>query len=233
MADFFGISGDFNSYFGTSSGTNSTSSGSSLLGDYNLIRSGAYKKLLKSYYGENKKTTSTGKTELTAEESASKKKLLSAKDSASALAESAAALKDIDTTDRDALAKKVQSFVDDYNSLIDDTSEVDAKSVLRKTLWMIGDAKSSSNVLTDAGITIGKDNKLAVDTDKLKNADTSVLKTLFNGRNSFAGKIADKASQLVNLSNSAVNSVSKGGSSYTNTGDYKKVNTSTLYEELF
>lgn len=230
MADFFGISGDFNSYFGTSN-TNKSSSGSSMLGDYNLIRSGAYKKLLKSYYGENKKTDSYGKTELTKEESAEKKKLLSTKDAASTLANSAAALKDADITDRDELAKKVQSFVDDYNSLIDDTSSVDAKSVLRKTLWMIGDTKSSANVLSEAGITIGKDNKLKIDADKLKNADSSVLKTLFQGRNSFVSKIADKAQQIENLSNSAVNSVKKG-SSYTNKGDYDKVDTSTLYEDL-
>ena len=57
--NFFGIggfgSGSFmDSYFGTSSGGSSISSMSSMLGDLSMIKSGMYKKALKSYYATQK-----------------------------------------------------------------------------------------------------------------------------------------------------------------------------------
>jgi len=233
MASYFGINGDANSFFSSNFGTSSTnnSSSSSGLGDYAMIRSGAYKKLLNAYYDKNS-TTKTSSNEVSKEEKQATIELTDTKTDATALNKAATTLKSTDFSNRDTVAKNVKSFVDAYNDTIDSTSEVDTKTILRKTLWMIGDTKASSNLLKDAGITIGSDNKLSLNADTLKAADTTTIKTLFSGANSFADKVGNKASDLVNLSNNALKASSTGGM-YTNSGDYSSINTGTLYNSLF
>lgn len=232
MASYFGINGDstsfFTGYFGTSS-TN-TSSSSSGLGDYAMIQSGAYKKLLNKYYDNNTKSTSS--TEVSEEEKQAKIDLNDTKTDATTLSKAATTLKNTDFSNRDTVAKNLQSFVDVYNNTVDATSEVDTKSILRKSLWMIGDTKASADLLKDVGVTIGSDNKLSLNKETLKAADTTTIKTLFSGTNSLADKVGNKATDIVNLSNNALKA-SSSGSIYTNKGDYSSINTSTLYNSLF
>ncbi len=232
MASYFGISGDSTSfisnYFGTSSKDKASSN--SEIGNYAMIRSGAYKKLLNAYY--DKKNTTASSTKAMEAEKQAKIGLNDTKTDATTLNKAATKLKNTDFSNSDTVAKNVQSFVDAYNNSIDTTSEVDTKSILRKTLWMIGDTKASSNLLKDVGITIGSDNKLSLNKETLKAADTATIKTLFSGTNSFADKVANKASDLVNLSNNALKA-SSTANIYTNSGDYSSINTSTLYDSLF
>ena len=87
MSTYFGINSNYN-FFGTSS-SNSTS-GSSLLSDYALIRTGAYKKLMNAYYGD-----SSSKVDSETEQAEKQEKLTlkSVKSGADELYASAKALK--------------------------------------------------------------------------------------------------------------------------------------------
>ncbi|MFA9465771.1 MAG: hypothetical protein ACERKN_15935 [Velocimicrobium sp.] len=233
MASYFGISGDstsfFSSYFGTSSTEDSSSS--TPLSDYAMIQSGAYKKLLNAYYGTNSSTANS--TQESESDTKNKVNLTETKSAATTLEKAATTLKNGDFSESDQVTENVQAFVDAYNETIDSASDVDAKSVLHKTLWMIGNTNASTNLLKDVGITVAPDNKLSLNTDTLKNADESTLKTLFSGTNSFSGKIASKATDLVNLSSRSMKALTSTGSAYTNSGDYSSVNTSNLYDSLF
>lgn len=231
MAGDFGINNNtnlFNSMLGSTS-TGSSTGGSSVLGDYAMIRSGAYKKLLNAYYNEDKKTGSTSVEEAT-EEKAEKNALLTIKTAAAKLGEAATALGKTDGTGEKRL-EAAKSFVEAYNSLLDSTQDVDNTKVLQKTIWMINDVKASDGLLEDAGITIGKDNKLTLNEETFKKAGTSVLSTLFDGRTSLMGKINSKAFDIMNRSTQAITKMN-GGTTYTDKGNYTKVNTSTLYDNL-
>lgn len=238
MANYFGINSDYD-FFGNANG-------SSLLSDYALIRNGAYKKLMNAYYGTGSSTSHSSIKEETVEEKQEKLNLKSTKTAAEGLKTAAASLrngkifepvKNKETGEMEINKKKMEesisAFVKSYNETIEATGEVDATSVLRKTLWMIDDVKANAGLLEDAGITIGQDNKLALNTEKLGEAKISTLKSLFSGSGSVADKIMKKASELGRLSDAAVNSVSKKGVSYTSKGDYESLNTSTIYDSFF
>lgn len=233
MASDFNVNNNanlFNSMFGTTA-TGGSTGGSSVLGDYAMIQSGAYKKLLNAYYDENRKTENTGSTEDTAEQKAEKTALMTIKTAASDLRDAATALSAAEGTGEERL-EKAKSFVKAYNALLDSTEDVENTKVLQKTLWMISDMKVNDGLLADAGITIGADNKLTLNEEKFKSADKSVLDTLLSGRSSLMGKVANKTFDIVNRASEAVTKL-KGGSAYTDRGDYTKLNTSTLYDELF
>lgn len=243
MASDFGVNNNtnlFNSMFGTT-GAGSSTGGSSVLGDYALIQSGAYKKLLNAYYDEDRKNTGSGPVEETPEQKAEKTALATMKTAASDLKKAAAALNDVTALDEktgklastaDERLEKVKDFVKAYNSLLDGTNDVENSKVLQKTLWMIDDFKANQKLLGDAGIKIGADNKLTIDEEKFKAAKDSTLNTLFNGRNSMAGKVMNKA---FDISNRVTETVAKmqGGTVYTDKGDYTKLDTSALYDKLF
>lgn len=188
-------------------------SGSGTIGDYALIQSGSYKKLMKVYYA------SVSESEENAD---STKDMLSAKTDASNLQATAKglvdnkklfeSLKDKDgneildengkkTYDREGIKKAVQKFVDDYNAALDSASNLDNTSVLSRTLRMVKDTQVNSSLLSKVGIKIDKENKLTIDEEKFANADISDLKTLFNGRNSLADKVSRRAEQIYNITN--------------------------------
>lgn len=239
MTSFFGVN---DSFFGTNT---TYSANNNVLGDYAMIKNGTYKKLLNAYYTK-KSNESTDETEDSSEKKSEKTKLLQSKSQAETLKKAADDLKNgklfegtVDeetgkvTYNREEITKKLSSFVDAYNDMLDASSDVDTKSVLQKTLWMIGSTKANSKLLDKVGISIGKDNKLTLDKDKAKDADINSLQVLFSGKGSLADKISSKASEIGNLANSAIKSLSNKGSAYTNKGDYKDLTTSTLYDGLF
>ena len=219
----------FGSYNTTPMGLNLYSS----LGDYSSIRTGSYKKLLQSYYAEQKAATTSSNKNV---DSVEKKSLLEVNSSADALGEAAKKLTsgnlfektDITTKDdktgttsttkdynREAITKAVKDFANSYNDTIASVGEVDTASVLRLTLFMTNQTSAYKNSLSKAGITIGSDNKLSVDEATLMKADINELTTLFTGFNSFASKTAFKASSIVSASAQAV-----GTKTYTKTGSY-------------
>lgn len=199
---------DYSYLFGGS--TTTQSNGTISLGDYASIKNGSYGKMLKSYYAKQDadKLSKTGDNNQTS---------MLIRSGADSLKKSAEALNDdslwekkkikkkdektgveTETEDYDweAITKAVKTFVDDYNSVVEETGKSDTKAVLRNAVWMTGATKKMGHLLGKAGITIGKGNKLELDEKKLKESDISTLKTLFTGHGSFADKIAQKSGNI-------------------------------------
>lgn len=103
--------------------------------------------------------------------------------------------------DTEAAASKIQSFVDDYNSFIGAVGESDNQSVLQKGVIMVNTAKVYSSALNRAGITVGSDNKLTFDKEKLSGVKAYELKSTF-GSGGFASKVSQKAAQVERLQGS-------------------------------
>jgi hypothetical protein len=244
------------SYFGTGNNTSKSSTPSILpssssttfgnlagsLGDYGLMRSGSYSKLVKAYYNNMNSSAEESSKATTG--------LVNARDMAKNLKTSAESLshmnfdkvkkttKDDDgnettTTDydRDSLYKAAKEFVSSYNEVLDSAVKVDNESVLRRALSMTKRTEISSNLLKDVGIKVGDDNKLSIDEDTFKKADMSVVKTLFKGSNSYASRVASDASSIANISGNAASKAS-GNRSYSADGSYTQVNTSSMYDSL-
>lgn len=182
------------------------------LGDYAAIKNGSYKKLLKAYYAKQD-------AEKSAISSDAMKNSSLVKSSADALKKSANALnnealwKKKEDYDWDAITKAVKSFVDDYNSLVKLAGNSDSKDVLRNAVWMTGMTEANDNLLSKAGITVGKGNQMELNEDVLKKVDIRTLKTLFTGHNSLADKIATKA-------NSISNAAARTSGTYKSNGTY-------------
>lgn len=188
---------DYSALFGTAS--NSSVGTANYLSDYASIRNGSYKKLMKAYYAK--------------QDTVQKSTLMGS--SADSLKVAADKLNDSELFDKDddTIVKAVKSFIESYNDVVSESGESNNKSVLRNAAWLTGMTGKNAKLLSKAGITIAKGNKLELDEDTLKKADKSTLKSIFNGYNSFAGNVSRKASAISNASKGA-------GSSYTSKGTY-------------
>ena len=112
--------------------------------------------------------------------------------------------------DREAIASAVKGFVKEYNSTLDAIADTDDVKTLQKGVTMVGMTASVSGSLGRVGITVGENNQLSVDEEKLANADISYLKSLFSGEGSYAARIAQKASMVAN--NASVSGYNASGS---------------------
>ncbi len=243
------------SLFGGSSSSNFYSS----LGDYASIRSGSYKRLLKSYYATTKADTpkKSSKSSDRVNHSAydnmwngnsynayANKAAAAVKSRTDELAASASELtatgskslfnEQVTTTtdpetgvktttkgyDVDAIAKAVKSFVADYNSVVEAGMDSSDRNVVRNTQYMTRMSAIYGSSLSEVGITIGKDNTLSVDEDKLKAADIDSLKRVFNGKSSYAALTASRASGIGQAASRAVST----SYTYGNTGRYSMFN---------
>lgn len=189
---------DYSALFGTAS--NSSVGTANYLSDYASIRNGSYKKLMKAYYAKQDTEKSTTK-----QDTVQKSTLMGS--SADSLKVAADKLNDSELFDKDddTIVKAVKSFIESYNDVVSESGESNNKSVLRNAAWLTGMTGKNAKLLSKAGITIAKGNKLELDED--------TLKSIFNGYNSFAGNVSRKASAISNASNGA-------GSSYTSKGTY-------------
>ncbi len=236
-----GMNDFYSSFFGTSStaGGSSFFGGTSMLGDYSMIQSGAYKKLLTAYY-KSEKASESGEDNAAAGELENETtgKLLNVKSDAESLQGALNALNDASLYDASAvdkegnkvdhtedIKKKVTAFVEAYNSYLDTAGDVDATKLLKKTLNMVGFTSANAGLLKEVGITIGKDNKLSVDEEKLKEAKLTTLDTLFHGRGSFGARMSDKAQEVYKMANGAAYSNNRA-STYTYNGTYSILGTS-------
>lgn len=233
MSSIFSISGAGNMFFADNSSKSSQNSNSissifgetsTLLGDYSMIKSGGYKKLLTAYYAsqktDNKSNGSASSTNLVDIKTNSVK----LKQSLSKLSDSSLYEKKTDKDgksdyDRDAITSAVKNFVDAYNSYVDASGKTDSTGILRRSLSIVKNTNANSVLLSKSGISIGKDNKLTLDEDTLKKTDVNVLKTLFTGVGSLSDTISSKASESYGLANSAVFNKDHA-STYTYSGAY-------------
>lgn len=234
-------------------GSSSSSSFYSSLGDYASIRTGNYKRLLKSYYAkmnasENgssaKKSSSDVYRNMRANTTVADQGMTAVKSDTDDLAKSAGELltkgykslfneKDITITnaetgekttaksyDMDAIAKAVKSFVSDYNSVVKSGAGSSNSNVVRNTQYMTKQTSIYKNSLSDVGITIGDDNTLSLDEEKLKSANIETLKRVFNGSTSFAAQTANRSRSI---GQAAVRAASTA-TTYGSTGRYNFYN---------
>jgi len=213
------------------------------LADYAAIKNGSYKKLMKSYYKqeeEEKAAAAPGDT---------KQRLTSIKASADDLKSSVDALQkeelwqkkkytrvdeesgeevEYEDYDWEAITSAVKNFTDAYNSVVSATGNSDTKDVLMNASWLTKMTASNAKTLAKAGISIGKDNKLSVDEEALKE-NISTAKLLFKGYNSFADKAASKAD---GISGSASRVASKLASAYNKHGAYANPLASSVKDQV-
>lgn len=250
--NFFNYSGSL--FSNSTTGTSSTGS-SNLLGDYLSIRNGSYKKLLKAYYAKEKSESSTSSSKTESDNTASKQLKLMKSD-ASSLKSAADTLTSRKSTlfekvtktttdengekvtktdyDRDAIYSAVKAFADAYNSTLDSAADQDNLSILRKAAIMTKSTAVNQGLLKDVGITIGEDNKMTVNEEKLKTADISTLKTLFSGYGSYAAGIGQKAADITTISNQLIKSASNSNASlYNRSGNYSSYSSANMYDKLF
>lgn len=247
MDMFFGVNG-------SSGSSNWMTDLSSLCADYNSIRNGSFAKLAKVYYGKQSSSASSAENsdDTVKKSTTTDKKMAKAKTDADDLKSSAEALtasgtkslfklKDITTKDEEtgeetttkgydmeAITKAVKSFVNDYNDLVKSGSDVTSTNVLKKTLFMTKATLANKNLLSDVGITITKGNQLSIDEEKFKSADVNKIKTLFNGNNSYADRVATQAEEI---SKQVSNDSLKTNGLYNNQGGYYN-NTSSLLSQF-
>ncbi len=225
-----------------------TNSSGDLLSDYASIKNGSYGKLVKAYYAKQDAENASMSGD-------SAKKLTFMRSNAESLKKSADALNDstlwekkkmskideetgeeteAEDYDWDAITKALKSFISDYNAVVEQAGDSDTKSVLRNATWMTGVTDSVKNLLSKAGITIGKGNKLVLDEDTLKKADVTTLKSIFTGSGSFADRISQKADSLSKVANSEA--AKAKGRTYTSKGGYSdtlsKLYSSTVDEKI-
>lgn len=235
MSSIFSINGAGSMFFADSSNSTQNSASSifgntsSLLGDYAMIKSGGYKKLLTAYYASQKTDNTKGSS--TSATSDSKSALLEVKTNSNKLRESLSKLSDSSLYekktdkdgnkdyDRDAITSAVKGFVEAYNNYVDSSSKVDSTGILRRSVSMVNNTSANSVLLSKSGISIGKDNKLTLDEDTLKKTDVNVLKTLFSGVGSLGYTISSKAGESFGLANSAAFTTGHAAT-YTYSGAY-------------
>lgn len=214
---------------GYGSGFGSTSSIFGSLSQYSAIRSGAYSKLVKAYYGRNSGSSNTSPlnsyNRLNTTEYSSKAALSTAGREAAELASSANVLTDTgknslfasaDTYDADKAYKAASDFVNSYNDTVTALNKTDNASVRSAGASMVRMTGIMKDSLAKVGVSVGADGKMSIDEDSFKKADMNTVKSLFNGNGSYA-KIVSSSAQRVQ---SAADSSSLYGSTYGRSGNY-------------
>ena len=214
---------------------------------YNSIKNGSYSKLMKKYYSN--KTASESDSISGSKNSASVKSTDAQKnnatrnrDNAAALVDSASELKktslwtktektdkDGNTTktyDTDKIAKAVSAFAKDYNSLVSSSADSSSRYVLNSASNMVSYTKANADLLKKIGISVGSDNKLTVDEDKLKSSDMAVVRSVFKDAGSYGQAVSGKASTIYGNAVSQLSELATKNS-YTSDGLYSYVSGST------
>ena len=251
MAFYFG--GVTNDSVGTlfSSLGSTKNSMTNMIGDYNSIRNGSYKKLLTAYYSlDNEEGTSSKKTSANKEDTLSKllnqnkQSISTAKDDAEVLVgieEAASNLKEsanklLDKSKAESvyntenLYNNVKEFVDNYNGVIDAAEDTNTSSIAKNLNNMINQTKANQNMLSKIGIEIGEDNKLTLNKDKLMSADADTVKSMLGSTGSYGYRVSASASMI----NFNAEYEASRANTYTSSGNYSNnYNTGNLYDTLF
>ena len=228
-------------YLNTQSSNKSTaSSGANFLGDYYAIKNGSYYKLAKKFYS-SEAAGKTGSTTAVSEQKNTKVAQSSANSAANDINE---LMKDslyekIEKKDSDgnitkdynrtAIMDKLNKFVNDYNSVVENTGELSDTTVLNNAVNMVNQTKVYSSSLNRVGIEIENDNKLSIDEKKFNEADLSELKNLFGKGTSFGSNVRLKMLQIENAAKSALNSQ---GSLYSSQA-ITNASTGSMFDSLF
>lgn len=196
----------------------------SFLTDYSSIKSGSYGKLLKSYYSQNssdevkslakQKSTSVSRDDSVTLASVDKRSD-AMKKTLSGLAE------DGDNSlyaegKREDLNKKVEGFVEDYNSLLSAGNRAFSSSINSKMQVAENTVAANTKGLAKLGITVNADRTLSINTDMLQKASTEDIKSVFQKDNSLGDRLS---AQVGAIGDSAKTEASKAHT-YTGMGTY-------------
>lgn len=200
-----------------SSGNNGSSN---FLADYASIKSGSYKRLMKSYYGmgSSSSTGATGKSgssggyvlDKILEERRNPKVSKEAQEAnenlttgLSNLNKSVSALRNegtfTDTQNGQSAADKVVSavkaYVSDYNDVVSSSKRSTMSNKAAHVANMMKSTKENAEKLAEIGVTINRDGTLKVNEGKLKAAGTSKVQELFSPKDSlsYGSMIASRA----------------------------------------
>jgi hypothetical protein len=124
------------------------------------------------------------------------------------------------------LVSYIEDFVSDYNTVHDTLYDLSGSSNLafKKALESI--VTSNKSALSDVGITVDKSGDLSVDKETLKAADSDSIKTLFQTKNGFAGKISSKMETIEDTASKTVNTLNY---LYGTTSTYSSLGYSNYY----
>ena len=203
---------DYSSLFSSISGSKSDSFNSmSWLKDYGLVKSGAYGKLMKAYYADDKTSESASKIVSKDVNKATGKNTVS--ENYGKVAEAAGSVKDsiekirnAAREDTDLLVSAVKGFVKSYNSMIEaaaDKEVVNDSSISSRITVLSSLSNGYTEKMDSIGLIAGKDGKITVDEEKLKAADVSDIKDLFAERSSYGYSVSVSAGMVQSNANYA------------------------------
>lgn len=202
-------------------GLSSSSSGTSnlnFLSDYASIKNGSYGKLMKTYYG-TAKSSSTGTTSKTSSSNSVLDKILEEKKNPKVSKEAQKANADLttglsslnstvsalqsdktytDTANGQSASAKVVSamkdFVANYNDVVSAAKNSTLTSKTAYVANMMGNTAASADKLAEIGITVNSNGTLELNESKLKAADVSKVQELFSANDimSYGSKIASR-----------------------------------------
>ncbi len=98
--------------------------------------------------------------------------------------------------DKEAIYSAVNSFVTNYNSVLEAAGSVSNSSIANRVTNMEEDTLLNKQTLNQLGITIKADNTLAIDKDTFMQADMSKAENLFNGTGSYGYRVSASASMI-------------------------------------
>ncbi len=200
---------NYGSFFGSSGRSGYGNSILSNISQLSSIRSGAYTKALKAYYGKNNSTNATQKTTALSRNNRlmyeGNSELSVVSKESSELVATAKKLSDTgkdslfsnrEKYDADAAYKVVSEFASDYNDTlkaVGSTSNVAVKNAANSMTRMSGIMTKS---LGSIGITIGSDGKISVNEETFKGADFDKVKNVLGTNGSYARIIGSSAQRL-------------------------------------
>lgn len=190
----------------SSFGTNSSSMFN--FSDYAQIKNGSYRKLMKSYYSQQKeidspKKNTSGSVTAKKEQYVDKTGLSNVKKEADGMKAAAETLGKVDLWektdgkyDTEKITNAVKKFASEYNDVVSQGDKVNSTAVSQSMRYMKSMTNTMSKALAKVGVNVGTDGKLTVDEEKIKNADMGSVKSLFSGGGSYGAQMVDKASEI-------------------------------------
>ena len=196
---------DYSSLFSSLPNSKSDSFNSmSWLKDYGLVKSGAYGKLMKAYYAEDKTSESASKIVSEDVKKASSKNTASESygkvaEAAGSVQSSIEKIRKASEEDTDLLVSAVKSFVKSYNSMIEaaaDKEVVNDSSISSRITVLSSLSNGYTEKMDSMGLMAGKGGKIEIDEDKLKAAKASDIKDLFAEKSSYGYSVSVSAGMI-------------------------------------
>ena len=117
---------------------------------------------------------------------------------------------------KDKVLKEIDSFVEDYNTMVDKMSTIGGTFNNLYLKQMKGYATENQSTFKKIGITQNSDGTLSVNQKSMKAADVNDIKNLCCGKDSFAAKVSAKSKIVESNASAAIATLNK---SYTSSYD--------------